>query len=134
MKLSRIGLTLGSFVLLASTLGAATNTYVFRNTKNHDELLGYIDTDVGEWGQGILVLDGYRLRTSGFDSWEYTWLAEHDGAHMCLLIHPTQPWVVGFVVWWGDWGVLDILSTDGVRFEGEVNVTCLTERPQNDAH
>jgi hypothetical protein len=126
MKLVRILIIAAVLTAWFAATGAAA-TFVFRNTPNHPEALGVLEASSGDWGHGILVFGGNRFRLTGFDCWKYSWIADHTDLHTCLIIHPVEPWVVGFMVWRGCEGKFDILSTDGRRFEGEMTVLRIGE-------
>lgn|SRR5262245_26103491 len=96
-------------------------TYVFEAFGFHSKILGYLDTNVGRDGLGALYLGGYKWPLTAFDSWWKVGISD-DHAHMCLVIHPYAPWIVGILTWQGMDGQLDILSTDWVWWEFQVEV------------
>lgn len=84
---------------------------------------GYLDTDIGDGqGLGALWLGGYRWPLTGYDSWWHGGPLVDTGWHMCVIIHPFAPWIVGTILWHGTMGKLDFLSTDGVWYEFTVEV------------
>jgi hypothetical protein len=129
MKSVRI-LVIAALLAVGFSATGSAATFVFRNTPNNLEALGVLEASPSDWGYGILVCGGYRFRLTGFDCWMYSWVANHPDQHMCLIIHPFEPWVMGFMLWRGCEGKFDILSTDCVRFEGEMTVLRIGEEPR----
>lgn len=100
---------------------ARAETYVFDITPWPSPIVGYLDTNVGRYGLGALYFGGFKWPLTEFDQWWKIGLTDED-AHMCLVIHPYAPWIVGILTWQGMKGSLDLLSSDWTWWEFSVEV------------
>jgi hypothetical protein len=110
-------------LLILAAASAVPTVYAFQVTNWPAPAVGYLDTAVGHGqGFGAMYLGGYRWPLCGFDSWWHGGVAS-PGWHMCLLIHPERPWIVGTALWRGTQGKIDLLSADLIWYELSITVT-----------
>ena len=112
-----------ALVVLLLAKPAEATLYAFRVTNWPMPIMGYLDTAVGD-GVGAMYVQGYEQHwhLTGFDSWWRTTPLVRDGWHQCLVIHPEEPWLVGNIIWQGQTGKMDILSTSGTMWEFDLTV------------
>jgi hypothetical protein len=116
-------------LLLLLALPADAALYGFRITNWSAPALGYLESETGHGvGFGALYLGGYQWPLTGFDSWWHGGAAAPaPSSHMCLIIHPFAPWIVGIILWHDCLGKLDFLSADMIWYELDCDVELICE-------
>ena len=113
-----------SFVLvLCLGVAEAAHVWVFKSKPGSPPAQGYLILDQQPSAQGSLYYGGYRCPLIGIGYLFQGWWTDREGWHVCLVIDPEDPRIIGTVSWKDGDGVIDILSTDGVKGEIEITAT-----------